>query len=485
MSATWSFNGKRCLVTGAARGIGKAIVAELHTQGAIVYGLSKNPENLKRLQEEFPGVITISVDLEDYEATKKAVEPIETLDVLINNAGIAELCDFFEITAESFDRVFNVNLKAAVLISQIVAKKMIERGTGGSILNMSSLQGFRPLPSSGIYPCTKAGLDMLTKVMAVELGPHKIRVNSLNPGVVDTDIIRLANCDNVCKTIQNVLQRTPTNMPAMPMRDIVNTALFLASDQASQLTGQRLANVGNWEFQWKKVPRIGKAIVAELHTQGAIVYGLSKNPENLKRLQEEFPGVITIPVDLENYEATKKAVEPIETLDVLINNAGVVEPCEFLEITEDSFNRVFNINLKAAVLISQIVAKKMIERGTGGSILNISSIAGYRPLPSSGIYPCTKAGLDMLTKVMAVELGPHKIRVNSLNPSVVQTGINNPANYPGGVFKPLQNILGRTPTNTSAMPMTDIVNTALFLASDQASQLTGQRLAVDGGYLAH
>ncbi|ODM87546.1 Carbonyl reductase [NADPH] 2 [Orchesella cincta] len=246
MSSQNNFTGVKVLVTGAGRGIGRAIVTELHARGAIVYALSKNPDNLASLKEQCPKIISICADLTDLEQTQKAVEPIEAVDCLINNAGIMELADFLGISPEHFERQFSVNLNAVVFLSQIIVKKMIAAGNGGSILNMSSILGQRPVKFCGIYNCTKAALDMLTKSMALELAVHKIRVNSLNSGMVQTDLIsglmgQEIDPKEVEKVIMRLIERTPTQTSFMPMSDIVNTALFLASNQTSQITGQCLA----------------------------------------------------------------------------------------------------------------------------------------------------------------------------------------------------------------------------------------------------
>ncbi|CAL8122124.1 unnamed protein product [Orchesella dallaii] len=160
-----------------------------------------------------------------------------------------------------------------------------------------------------------------------------------------------------------------------------------------------------------------------------------------------------------------------------------------LEVSPESFDKQFNVNVKAVLIVSQIVAKKMIEKGEGGSIVNISSINAQRPAIGIGLYACTKAALDMLTKSLALELGPHKIRVNSVNPASVVTDMSQPSSYDEEGKEKMKEhharLLNRTPTQTLWMPMSDVVNTALFLASNSTSQITGQSLAVDGGYLAH
>ncbi|CAL8122178.1 unnamed protein product [Orchesella dallaii] len=254
---------------------------------------------------------------------------------------------------------------------------------------------------------------------------------------------------------------------------------------------------GNVDFTGKKClvtgagRGIGRALVAELDARGALVYAVTKNSDNLQKLVSEFPKVIPILADLSNPEEIKNKIEPIETLDVLINNAGVCEPAATMDISWESCDRIMNVNFKAVVLVTQIIAKKMIARGSGGSIVNISSVSGISPLPFIGAYACSKAAVNMLTKMFALELGPHQIRVNAIAPAVVATDMTNMRTYVPDASEtekppPLVGILGRTPTNTYEMPMSDIVNTTLFLASNnQTSQLTGQVLAVDGGYLAH
>jgi len=168
------FSGKRALVTGAGQGIGRALVKQLSKYGATVYALSKSQENLESLKAEAEGVQTLQVDLCDWEATRKAVESVGHLDLLVNNAGIAILQPFMEITPESFDKLFSVNVRAVVNVSQLVAEKMIARGTGGSIVNISSQASMAALKDHTLYCGTKAALDMISRVMALELGKHKV-----------------------------------------------------------------------------------------------------------------------------------------------------------------------------------------------------------------------------------------------------------------------------------------------------------------------
>jgi len=250
-------SGKKFLVTGGARGIGKAVVAELYGQGAIVYALSRNPDNLKALKLEFPSVNTICVDLADWDETRKALESLETMDCLINNAAVSLPASFWETTSKDFDTLYKTNLKSVLNVSQMVAKKMVEKGTGGSIVNVSSVAGKKVFPQCIGYGCLKAALEMMSKAMALELAPHKITVNSVCPGAVDTDMLRdaLTNKDpnntfDAKAIISYMETKTPTKTYIMPMSDIVNSILFFGSGLTSQITGESLLIDGGFKISF-------------------------------------------------------------------------------------------------------------------------------------------------------------------------------------------------------------------------------------------
>nr|XP_039331696.1 L-xylulose reductase isoform X2 [Saimiri boliviensis boliviensis] len=213
--------GRRALVTGAGKGIGRGTVQALHAAGARVVAVSRTQADLDSLLRECPGIDPVCVDLSDWEATERALGNVGPVDLLVNNAGVALLQPFLEITKEAFDRSFEVNLRAVIQVSKIVARGLIARGVPGAIVNISSQASQRaitnhsvycecpscalgpaPAPASPSSPApapapaslaspsftgaTKGALDMLTKAMALELGPHKIRVNAVNPTVVMT-----------------------------------------------------------------------------------------------------------------------------------------------------------------------------------------------------------------------------------------------------------------------------------------------------------
>jgi len=133
-----SFQGKRALVTGAGQGIGRAIAKKLSESGAIVFALSRSPEHLITLSAEAPNVKPVEVDLSNWDETKKVVEEVGPVDLLVNNAAISILEPFLEMHPESFDKMFSVNVKACINVAQVVAKGMIKEGRHGSIVNVSS-----------------------------------------------------------------------------------------------------------------------------------------------------------------------------------------------------------------------------------------------------------------------------------------------------------------------------------------------------------
>ncbi|XP_002740433.2 L-xylulose reductase-like [Saccoglossus kowalevskii] len=209
----------------------------LVTCGAKVYALSRTQSDLDSLKEEVPGISTLTVDLVDWDATTKAVESIGPVDLLVNNAGFGIVRAFIDVTQEEFDETLNINLKAAMHVGQIVARSMISKGTGGSIVNISSQASLMALTGHAAYSASKAGLDMLTKTMALELATHKIRVNSVNPTVVLTELGKRAWADPVRS--ESMTSRIPMNKFA-EVKDVVNAVIYLLSDKADMITGSCL-----------------------------------------------------------------------------------------------------------------------------------------------------------------------------------------------------------------------------------------------------
>ncbi|XP_071636849.1 L-xylulose reductase [Temnothorax longispinosus] len=229
-----SFEGKRILVTGAGQGIGKELALRLSKYKGQVFAISKTKKNLDTLVTTDPKIQPICVDLRDWDATRKAVQSILPIDLLVNNAAVACLSPFLDATPEEFDLTFNVNVKAVLNVSQIVAKNMIERKSGGNIVNISSQAGQAALKDHAVYCASKGALDMLSKAMALELGPHNIRVNNVGPTVVMTEMGKLGWSDP--KKAQTMIDKIPLGRFA-EVDEVVDPVIYLLSDRSSMING--------------------------------------------------------------------------------------------------------------------------------------------------------------------------------------------------------------------------------------------------------
>jgi L-xylulose reductase len=232
----FDFNQKRVLVTGAGKGIGREIAAMLHRFNARVVAMSRTEADLQNLQNEI-GCETIVAELGDADAARKAAEQVGEIDLLVNNAAIAILEPFLKTSLEAWDKTFAVNLRAVLIVSQVVARQMIDRGVAGAIVNVSSMASFQALHDHAAYCASKAGLDQLTAVMAVELGQYGIRVNSVNPTVVLTEMGKRAWSDPVKGG--PMLARIPLRRFA-ECEDIASVVCFLLTEGAAMLNGLAL-----------------------------------------------------------------------------------------------------------------------------------------------------------------------------------------------------------------------------------------------------
>ncbi|MEM5299059.1 SDR family oxidoreductase [Burkholderia sp. JPY481] len=233
MNATFDFSGRSILVTGASSGIGRATVEALCASGASVVAAARNVNELARLAEE-TGCEPLQLDVSDEAAIDEAFASLEPFDGLVNCAGIALLERAVDTTAASFDRVMAVNTRGAVLVAKHVARGMLDAGRAGSIVNVSSQAALVALDDHLSYSASKAALDAVTRALCIELGPHGIRVNSVNPTITLTPMAVLAWSDPV--------KRDPA-LQAIPLRRFAESAevaapiLFLLSDAASMVSG--------------------------------------------------------------------------------------------------------------------------------------------------------------------------------------------------------------------------------------------------------
>ncbi|MBB5322943.1 NAD(P)-dependent dehydrogenase (short-subunit alcohol dehydrogenase family) [Anoxybacillus tepidamans] len=234
---------------------------------------------------------------------------------------------------------------------------------------------------------------------------------------------------------------------------------------------------------------IGKAIAIGFAEAGADVAILSRTKEDLERTAFEIEKfgkkAYVIPADVTNRGAVQEAVTEIKKqagqIDILVNNAGMNIRTPALEVTDAEWETIMNTNLKSAFMMSQEVGAIIKDQGSGGRIINISSVAGHVALRTGVVYAATKAALIQMTKVLAFEWGKFGINVNSIGPWYFKTPLTE---------KLLQNqqyvndILAVTPLKRIG-ELPELVGPAVFLASDAGSYVTGQTLFVDGGMTIH
>jgi 3-oxoacyl-[acyl-carrier protein] reductase len=241
--------GKVAVVTGASKGIGAAIAKELATHGAAVvvnYASAKSDADKVVDQISKGGGNAVAVqasvakkaDVEKlFSAAEKAFGKI---DVLVNNAGVYEFMPVEEVTEPQFRRMFDTNVLGMVLVTQEALKHF--NPSGGSIINISSLASSLTPPTGVVYNATKGAVDAITRTLAKELGPRKIRVNSINPGMVITEGVVAAGFDN-SDFRQTFESQTPLGRVGQP-DDIAPAAVFFASDDSKWVTGETLLIAG-------------------------------------------------------------------------------------------------------------------------------------------------------------------------------------------------------------------------------------------------
>jgi 3-oxoacyl-[acyl-carrier protein] reductase len=236
--------GKVALVTGASKGIGAAIAKSLAAEGASVvvnYASSKAGAEVVVAEIEKAGGKAVAVGGNVAKAAEAdalvaaAIKHFGRLDILVNNSGVYEFAPLEEITEEHFNKQFNVNVLGLLLTTKAAAKHL---GEGSSIINIGSLVGRITPPASAVYTATKGAVDAITGVLARELGPRKIRVNALNPGLVETEGTHTAGFIG-SDFHNNAAAQTPLGRIGQP-GDIASIATFLASDDSSWLTGEQL-----------------------------------------------------------------------------------------------------------------------------------------------------------------------------------------------------------------------------------------------------
>jgi NAD(P)-dependent dehydrogenase (short-subunit alcohol dehydrogenase family) len=232
---------KVAVITGAAQGIGYACAERFIAEGAKVMISDVNAEKLaesaKRLGAAYEAA-DAGLKADADRLVKRTIERFGRIDVLVSNAGVTSLAEFLDVVEEEFDRVIRVNLKSQFLCGQAAAREMVRQGGGGVIINMSSVNARLAIPNQVPYVVSKGGSNQLTKVMAMGLAQHGIRVVGIGPGTIMTDLAKAAVLASD-ESRRRVMSRTPLGRGGEPS-EIASVAAFLASDDASYITGQTI-----------------------------------------------------------------------------------------------------------------------------------------------------------------------------------------------------------------------------------------------------
>lgn len=244
---SFRLEGRRALVTGASRGIGLGAAVALAEAGADVVAAARSEDELaslcQRLRDRGLSAQAMTLDVGDIEATRSTIQAAGPFDILVNNAGVNKPAAMVDVTVEDFDFIMDINVRAAYFVAQTVLLGMIEAGRGGSIINTSSQMGLVGGIERTVYCASKWGIEGLTRALAVEAGPHKIRVNTVCPTFVRTPLTAptFANPERV----QWIEEKIKLGRVA-EIEDMMGPVVFLASDAAAMITGSSLVVDGGW-----------------------------------------------------------------------------------------------------------------------------------------------------------------------------------------------------------------------------------------------
>ena len=236
------FANKVALVTGGGTGIGRAAAKALVAEGAKVVVTGRREEPLKQLAGEHPDAVRyITTDVTEKgapaDAVRFVIEQFDRLDVLVNNAGVGTLAPLVELDDDALEQTLSVNVRGLLITTREAIPHLSKRG--GAVVNISSTLAQASMPGASAYSGTKAAVERITSALAAELGPQGIRLNSVAPGITETDM----SAGIPQEILDGMIAQTPLGRLGRP-EDIAKAVVFLASDDASWITGQVLQSSG-------------------------------------------------------------------------------------------------------------------------------------------------------------------------------------------------------------------------------------------------
>lgn len=247
MSPGFRLDGKRALVAGAGRGIGLAAAAALAEAGASVILAARSRTEIEAAAEEMCArgwrAAAMVMDVLDGSEMRRLIASEEPFEILVNNAGTNRPAPFLDVAEQDFDAIFSLNVRAAFFVAQAVARRLVEAGKGGSIINISSQMGHVGAPNRSVYCASKHAMEGFTKAMAIELASHRIRVNTLCPTFIETPLTAPFFANSEFK--ESVLSKIKLGRLGT-LEDVMGAIVFLASDASAMMTGSAVKIDGGW-----------------------------------------------------------------------------------------------------------------------------------------------------------------------------------------------------------------------------------------------
>lgn len=489
------------LVTGAATGIGLATAHAFARLGDLVVLADRDGERAGHAASELGAPHHgCAMDVGDEAAVRSGVAAILArhgrIDVLVNNAGIVDprAAPALNVAMTTLDDILAVNLTGSYLVAREAGRAMVARGQG-AIVNLSSGIAHRSIPGRAAYAMSKAALLGFTRALACEWAGSGVTVNAVLPGYVGTEIVAGLIAEGKVDPA-SAAARVPLGRLAEPdeiARAIVWTAGNAFVTGASiDVDGGHGAFGGTDPAARAPAPRpVEPAAPVVVITGGARGIGAATADrfaamDGRVMVLDRDPGDRDgIAVDVTDREAVERAIASVVAthgrIDVLVNNAAIADDFK-PTIEQDSapFDRGLAINLVAPFHIARTVARVM-ERQGGGAIVNISSIAARGGLPRRSGYCAAKAGIEAMTRSLAIEWAAAGIRVNAVAPGYIATPGVTELETSGK--RSLDAVRRRIPVGRLGRPE-EIADAIAFLASADASYITGAIVAVDGGWSA-